>query len=262
MAQRADIALTERGLVKSRSRAKSLIADGKVLRNGQPLTKPAEIVEDSDILTLEADLPFVGRGGLKLAGAIENFPILLTDRVCMDIGASTGGFTDCMLQNGASKVYAIDVGHDQLDPKLREHPSVVNLEGTDIRTLTKADLPQIPDFAGIDVSFISLRLVLPSAFALLADEAECVALIKPQFEAGRSQIGKHGIVKSARAHVQVMTDILQFSQDIGFSAAGLCVSPIHGGSGNVEYLLHLVKGREVTASLPDLKALAASAGLH
>ena len=262
MGQRADTALTERGLVKSRSRAKALIADGKVLLNGTVLTKPAAIVEESDILTLEADLPYVGRGGLKLAGALQAFPLTLQGRVCMDIGASTGGFTDCMLQNGAALVYAIDVGHDQLDASLRAHPAVRNLEGTDIRTLTSDAFPETPDFAGIDVSFISLRLVLPAAFTLLAEQADCVALIKPQFEAGRTCIGKHGIVRSAKAHVQVIGEILTFAQEIGFVPAGLCVSPIQGGSGNVEYLLHLVKGQSAPAALPDIKQLVASAGLH
>ena len=219
-------------------------------------------MEDSDILTVENDLPYVGRGGLKLAGALSCFPLTLKDRICMDVGASTGGFTDCMLQNGAALVYAVDVGHGQLADALRCHPSVVNLEGTDIRTLTPSDLPQTPDFAGIDVSFISLRLVLPGVFALLADKADCAVLIKPQFEAGRSQIGKHGIVKSAKAHVQVLSEIFTFATQIGFTAAGLCVSPIHGGSGNVEYLAWLTKGKEQTPICPDYREIVASAGLH
>ena len=261
MGQRIDVALTARGLVRSRSRAKMLIAEGKVFRNGLPVTKPAEIAEDCDMLTVE-DIPFVGRGGLKLAGALDVFPLDLQNRVCMDIGASTGGFTDCMLRNGAAKVFAIDVGHGQLDDSLCRHPDVLNLEGTDIRSLHPADLPAVPDFAGIDVSFISLRLVLPKAFALLADTADCVALVKPQFEAGRAQVGKHGIVKSVRAHVQVLSEILMFSQEIGFVPAGLCVSPVQGGDGNTEYLLWLVKGRDVPAVTPDLHALVRSAGLQ
>ena len=247
--------MTERGLVQSRSRAKALITEGKVCLNGRPLTKPAELVEDSDVLTLEADLPFVGRGGLKLAGALEAFPLSLTGRVCMDVGASTGGFTDCMLQNGAAKVFSIDVGHDQLAQSLREHPAVVNLEGTDIRTLTPSDLDPVPDLAGIDVSFISLRLVLPAVYTLLYSEADCIALIKPQFEAGRSHIGKHGIVKDPTAHVQVLHDTLAFAGKIGFTLAGLTVSPIHGGSGNTEYLAWLTKGKQSPAFTPDLKSL-------
>lgn len=262
MGQRADIALTERGLVQSRSRAKALIAEGKVCLNGRPLTKPAELVEDSDVLTLEADLPFVGRGGLKLAGALEVFPLSLAGRVCMDVGASTGGFTDCMLQNGAAKVFSIDVGHDQLAQSLRENPAVVNLEGTDIRKLSSSDLTPVPDFAGIDVSFISLRLVLPAVYTLLYNSADCAALIKPQFEAGREHIGKHGIVKNPKAHVQVLQDTLAFAAEIGFAVSGLTVSPIHGGSGNVEYLAWLTKGKNAPAYTPDLPALVRTAGLR
>lgn len=262
MVQRADLALTERGIVRSRSRAKALIVQGSVLLNGKPLTKPSVLIGEEDVLTLKADLPYVGRGGLKLEGALAAFPLSLKNRVCMDIGASTGGFTDCMLQNGASKIYAIDVGHGQLDAALCHCPAVVNMEGTDVRTLAPGDLPVTPDFAGIDVSFISLRLVLPSVYALLADKADCMALIKPQFEAGRAQIGKHGIVKSARAHVQVLREILAFAGDVGFCVKGLCLSPIQGGSGNTEYLVHLTKGQGADAVCPDLKALAASAGLH
>ena len=262
MAQRADTALTERGLVKSRSRAKVLINDGKVLLNGTVLTKPSVMIAETDTLTVAGDIPYVGRGGLKLAGALEAFPQILEGRVCMDIGASTGGFTDCMLQNGAALVYAVDVGHDQLDPLLRENVRVVNLEGTDIRDLHSENLPETPDFASIDVSFIPLRLVLPAAFTLLADRADCIALIKPQFEAGRANIGKHGIVKSARAHVQVLTDVLQFAQNIGFCVQGVCVSPIQGGDGNVEYLTWLTKGQDTQPRIPDLTALVRSAGLH
>ncbi len=259
MGQRADLALTERGLVQSRSRAKALITEGKVCLNGRPLTKPSEPVEDADILTVTEDLPYVGRGGLKLAGALELFPLTLTHRICMDVGASTGGFTDCMLQNGADRIYAIDVGHGQLAQSLREHPSVVNLEGTDIRELTPAELKPVPDFAGIDVSFISLRLVLPAVYTLLNRESDCIALIKPQFEAGRAHIGKHGIVRDPKAHVQVLTDTLAFARQIGFTAAGLTVSPIHGGSGNTEYLAWLTKGRDMPEHIPELHALVKSA---
>ena len=261
MEQRADIALTERGLVRSRSRAKALITEGKVLCNGTPLTKPSQMIADHDVLTVE-DIPFVGRGGLKLAGALEQFPLNLQGCICMDVGASTGGFTDCMLQNGAQKVYAIDVGHGQLDLSLCANPAVVNLEGTDIRSLSPADFPAAPDFAGIDVSFISLRLVLPGVYALLAEQADCAALIKPQFEAGRLQIGKGGIVRSAKAHVQVLSDLLALAQELGFTVAGLCVSPIHGGDGNTEYLVWLTKGKAAPAITPDLKALVKSAGLN
>lgn len=262
MAQRADTALTERGLVKSRSRAKALINEGKVLLNGSVLTKPAVMIGETDTLTVAEDIPYVGRGGLKLAGALRAFPQALEGRICMDIGASTGGFTDCMLQNGAALVYAVDVGHGQLDAALRENPKVIDLEGTDIRDLHSENLPETPDFASIDVSFIPLRLVLPAAFMLLADRADCIALIKPQFEAGRANIGKHGIVKNAKVHVQVLSDVLQFAQGIGFGVQGVCVSPIQGGDGNVEYLTWLTKGKDETQRIPDLAALVSAAGLH
>lgn len=262
MAQRADIALTERGLVQSRSRAKALITEGKITLNGKVLTKPSVPVHEDDRLEVIADLPFVGRGGLKLAGAVQTFGLHLQGRICMDIGASTGGFTDCMLQNGAAKVYAIDVGHGQLDAALCADARVVNLEGTDVRLLTPHDLPDSPDFAGIDVSFISLRLVLPAAAALLADPCECIALIKPQFEAGRSAIGKHGIVRSAKAHVQVLQEMTALAESLGFAVQNLCVSPIQGGSGNTEYLLYLSRMQGEESRIPDLRALVASAGLH
>lgn len=241
MAQRADAALHERGIVKSRARAKALILEGKVLLNGAVLEKPAVMVSEDDVLELTEDLPFVGRGGLKLAGAFEAFPLELRGRVCMDIGASTGGFTDCMLQHGAAKVYAIDVGHGQLDPVLAANPAVVNMEGTDFRTVYPQDLQETPDFAGIDVSFISLKLILPGAYFLLADKADCVALIKPQFEVGRAHVGKKGIVRDAKVREKVVQEIIAFAQELGFTCAGLCESPIQGGDGNVEYLAHFVK---------------------
>ncbi len=252
MAVRIDVALTGRGLCKSRSRAKALLQEGKVLLNNMPCTKPSVLVGDSDVLTLcGEDLAYVGRGGLKLERALEAFRPSLGNRICMDVGASTGGFTDCMLQRGAALVYAIDVGHDQLDDTLRAHAQVVNMEGTDIRSVSADALPQRPDFCSIDVSFISLTLVLPAVYALLTDTAECIALIKPQFEAGKSNLGKHGVVKSAKVHRQVLEEILAFAQSVGFSVCGLCPSPIRGGSGNAEYLIHLKKGCAIPAELPD-----------
>lgn len=262
MAQRADIALTERGLCASRSRAKLLIGEGKVLCNGAVLEKPSATVGEHDVLTVTEDLPFVGRGGLKLAGALEAFPLELHGRICMDIGASTGGFTDCMLQNGAVHVYAVDVGHGQLAAALRADDRVTDLEGTDVRHLRPSDLLQTPDFCSIDVSFISLRLVLPAVYALLAEEADCIALIKPQFEAGRSDVGKGGIVRSRKAHLRVLEEVLSSAAALGFGIQGLCVSPIRGGDGNTEYLVHLTKGRTAPAGLPDLRAAADAAGVH
>ncbi len=255
MAKRADIALTERGLCASRSRAKLLISEGKVLCGGVPVTKPSALIEDTEELTVTEDLPFVGRGGLKLSGALAVFPASAAGKVCMDIGASTGGFTDCMLQQGAARVYAVDVGHGQLAEKLRSDPRVTNFEGTDVRALSPSDLPAEPDFCSIDVSFISLKLVLPAVYALLAEQSACIALIKPQFEAGRSDVGKGGIVRSKKAHLRVLKDVLETAQMLGFGIQGLCVSPIRGGDGNVEYLVYLTKGQEAPATLPALQTI-------
>ena len=235
-------------MCQSRSRARLLIREGRVLVNGAAVTKPAAAVELSDELTVE-DMPYVGRGGLKLAGAFEAFPLTAEGRICLDVGASTGGFTDCMLQRGAALVYAVDVGHDQLAPALRADPRVVCMEGTDVRTLTA--LPQTPDFCGIDVSFISLKLVLPAVYPLLADKADCIALVKPQFEAGRQHIGKSGVVRSARVHTQVLTEVLMLAQGLGFAVQGACVSPVQGGSGNTEFLVHLEKGAGAVQTSPE-----------
>lgn len=180
---------------------------------------------------------YVGRGGLKLEKALSHYRLHLDGSVCIDIGASTGGFTDCMLQNGAVKVYSVDVGTDQLDEKLRNDPRVVSMEKTDIRNCV-GSLPAV-DFIGIDVSFISLKLVLPSAYALLKDGGECVALIKPQFEAGKSHLRKHGIVRDSKVHKKVCDDISEFASTLGFERGEVISSPITGGDGNTEYLIYL-----------------------
>lgn len=232
--------MTERQLCQSRSRAKLLITDGRVLLNHQLCTKPSVLVSDSDIIEVE-DLPFVGRGGLKLEGAFENFKIQTENKICLDIGASTGGFTDCMLKHGAKLVYAVDVGHDQLAESLKHHRQVINLENTDIRSLTVSDFDVLPEFCSIDVSFISLKYILPSVFALLAEQAECIALVKPQFEAGKKALNKQGIVKSEKIRKQILTEITAFAGQIGFQVLNACESPIQGGTGNVEYLLYLRK---------------------
>lgn len=229
-----------------------------MLCNGIPVTKPSAPVGEHDELTLTEGMRYVGRGGLKLEGALKTFPIRLEGRICLDVGASTGGFTDCMLQNGAAQVYAADVGHGQLDETLRADARVVDLEGTDIRKL--AELPETPDFCSIDVSFISLKLILPAVFGLLAEKAECVALVKPQFEAGRADVGKGGIVRSARVHERVLREVLEAAQEAGFSAEGLCASPIQGGDGNAEYLVFLKKGSSA-AVFPDINAIVAGTGL-
>ena len=240
METRIDIALTERKLCQSRSRAKLLITEGRVLLNHKVCTKPSVLVSDEDILELE-DLPFVGRGGLKLEGALQQFPVSLNGRICLDIGASTGGFTDCMLKHGAELVYAVDVGHDQLAESLKNHAQVVNMENTDIRNLHPENFRKTPDFCSIDVSFISLKYVLPSAFVLLANQAECIALVKPQFEAGKKALNKQGVVKSEKIRKQVLAEMLEFAGQIGFQVLDFCESPIQGGTGNVEYLIYLRK---------------------
>ena len=237
-----------------------LIAEGKVTLNEKPLSKASVMVKETDILSLSDDLKYVGRGGLKMEGALQNFPISVKGRICMDVGASTGGFTDCMLQNGAEKVYAIDVGKGQLDESLCQNPKVINMENTDIRMVER--LPEMPDFCGIDVSFISLKLVLPSVYRLLEERAECVALIKPQFEAGRQNIGKHGLVKSAKVHIQVLQEVTAFAQEIGFQVQDVCISPVQGGSGNIEYLAYLTKYISAENVLLDFHSLVQLTGLR
>lgn len=240
MAIRIDIALAERGLCQSRSRAKLLLKNGKVLLNGNVCTKPSIMVDDTDEIILE-DLKFVGRGGLKLAHALQVFPVSPEYKICIDIGASTGGFTDCMLQNHAKLVYAIDVGHDQLAEKLKNNKQVINLENTDIRNLNKSSFLELPEFCSIDVSFISLKYILPSVYDLLANHADCIILVKPQFEAGRKFLNKQGVVKSEKIREQVLHEILYFAKQTGFAVKGFCQSPIQGGSGNIEYLVWLKK---------------------
>ena len=239
---RADLAAVAQGLAPSRARAKELIESGSLLCNGIAVKKPAQEIQDTDVLTAACmALQYVGRGGLKMERALTAFPISLTGKTCLDIGASTGGFTDCMLQNGASKVFAVDVGHDQLAESLRVDPRVISMEGTDIRTLTAADLGGCVDFFSVDVSFISLRLVLPSAYGLLCDGGEAVVLVKPQFEAGRAALGKHGVVRDAKVHRSVLREISAAAEEIGFSLCGAVPSGILGGSGNAEYLFYLKK---------------------
>lgn len=244
-AERLDMALQHRGLAPSRERAKTLILAGRVTVNGKPAGKPALLVEEIDLLTVTAaEDDFVSRGGLKLLKALKSFPIDLTGRTCMDIGASTGGFTDCMLRHGAKKVYAVDVGHDQLAEVLRKDPRVVNMEGTNVRTLTPVALPELPTFISVDVSFISLSLVLPVVQTLLPETGEAVCLVKPQFEAGRGNVGKNGVVKSRSVHRAVLERIYDLAVSLGFAVASATVSPIKGPEGNIEYLYHLKKQGE------------------
>ena len=239
MADRLDTALTARGLCSSRNRAQTLIGEGHVTVNGIVCMKASQKVSESDEITVTEALPFVGRGGYKLRFALAEFAIRLDGLACLDIGASTGGFTDCMLQHGASHVLAVDVGHDQLAPELRTDPRVTVMEGTDLRTLPP-DAEGLPaDFVTCDVSFISLRRIIPHIPPLLKTDGTAVLLVKPQFEAGRSALNKHGIVKDEKLRQQVLRDIMNCCAENGLLPSGSCESPIKGGSGNTEYLLYV-----------------------
>ena len=240
---RLDVYLTENGLTTSRERAKALIMAGQVYVKNQKCDKAGMMIDDSEkeVEIRGEQLKYVSRGGLKLEKAMAEFPISLENKVTMDIGASTGGFTDCMLQNGAKRVYAVDVGYGQFAWKLRQDKRVVNMERTNIRYVTPEDIGEEIDFASIDVSFISLKLVLPAAYNLLAPDGEIVALIKPQFEAGKGQVGKKGVVRDKSVHFDVIRSVLDFAVDNGFTVLGLSYSPIKGPEGNIEYLAYLKK---------------------
>lgn len=240
--ERIDILLVEKGLIESREKAKRIIMEGAVYIDSQRVDKPGEKVDiDSNIIVKGNPIPYVSRGGLKLEKAIEVFGINLKDKIALDIGASTGGFTDCMLKNNASKVYAIDVGYGQLDWKLRNDSRVVVKERTNIRHMKENDIGEKADFSSIDVSFISLKLVLPVAKNLLKDDGEIVALIKPQFEAGRDKVGKKGIIKDSKVHKDVIRDIYDFCSSIDLFINNITFSPIKGTTGNIEYLAHINK---------------------
>ena len=242
MADRLDVELVNRGLVESREKGRALIMAGSVYVDGQKAFKAGDRIKDGMNIEIRgAKLQYVSRGGLKLEKSLKVFPISLEERACADIGASTGGFTDCMLQNGASKVYAIDVGYGQLAWKLRSDERVVNMERTNIRYLDFELVTDDISFVSIDVSFISLKLVLPVAYELLSDGGELVALIKPQFEAGREEVGKKGVVRDPEVHRSVIEKITGFAHELGFSVKGLDFSPIKGPEGNIEYLMYLSK---------------------
>ncbi len=239
---RLDVYLTEKGLAPSRSAAQAMIMAGDVYINNQKALKAGETLKgDENIEVRGRAQKFVSRGGLKLEKALAVFPINLEGSVCMDIGASTGGFTDCMLQSGASRVFAIDVGYGQLAWKLRQDARVVNMERTNVRYLEPEKLDAVPTFFSVDVSFISLKLVLPVAHNVLADGGMGVCLIKPQFEAGREKIGKKGVVREKSTHIEVIEKVLEFTKEIGFSVQGLDFSPIRGPEGNIEYLMLVEK---------------------
>lgn len=242
---RADELVVRQGLAESRSRAKTLILAGEVRSGDRVILKPGEMIDDALSLEVRAKLPFVSRGGLKLDHALAEFGIDVTGNIAADLGASTGGFTDCLLQRGAAKVYAIDVGYGQLDYRLRYDPRVVVMERVNARRLDA--LPEPVDIVCIDVSFISLRLILPVARRLLGDDGSCVALIKPQFEAGRESVGKGGVVRDASVRRRVVEEIMASARASGFGVRGLVRSPITGPAGNVEYLIWLEAGGKDTA---------------
>lgn len=240
-----DVLLVERDLVESREQGKRLIMAGQVLVNGQVVDKPGMQVASGADIRLRAKLPYVSRGGLKLEAALDSFAVPVADVVAADVGASTGGFTDCLLQRGARKVYAIDVGYGQLAWRLRQDPRVVVMERMNVRYLES--LPEPIDLATVDVSFISLELVLPSVIGWLKPAGDIIVLIKPQFEAGRAEVGKGGVVKDPEVHRAVLRRILGWVLDHGLAVRGLIASPLKGPAGNVECLAHLSKGREETS---------------
>jgi 23S rRNA (cytidine1920-2'-O)/16S rRNA (cytidine1409-2'-O)-methyltransferase len=242
MKKRLDLILVERGLAASRERARALILAGKVVVDDHRIDKAGQQVDaQADIRLKSGDIPFVSRGGLKLAGALGAFDLQVSGRIALDVGASTGGFTDCLLQHGAAKVYAVDVGYGQLAWQLRDDPRVINLERCNIRNLQPEELADVPELAVIDASFISLAKVLPNTLSLLTPQADIIALIKPQFEVGKGQVGKGGIVRDAELHDQVVERIRALAHDLGCRVCGLIDSPISGSKGNREFLIHLQK---------------------
>ena len=260
--ERLDVILVSRGLATSREKAKAIIMAGDVFVNGQREDKPGTSFDETKITSLEVkgdQLPYVSRGGLKLGKAMKSFELALDGFVCMDIGASTGGFTDCMLQNGAVKVYSVDVGHGQLAWKLRSDERVVCMEKTNFRYLTREDIDDDLDFASVDVSFISLTKILIPARKLLKDGGEMVCLIKPQFEAGREKVGKKGVVREPETHREVICKVIDFAGIIGFKVLNLDFSPVRGPEGNIEYLLYIKKDSERNE---EVSGIDEAAGLH
>ncbi len=251
--KRLDILLVERGIAPSREKAKSMIMSGDVYVDGLREDKAGSSFPDSVQIEYRGEkLKYVSRGGLKLEKAVSSFGLSLNGLICMDIGASTGGFTDCMLQNGAAKVYSIDVGYGQLAWSLRNDGRVVCMEKTNFRYLTRDDIPDTPDFASVDVSFISLSKILPAAADILSKNGEMVCLIKPQFEAGRELVGKKGVVREASVHEDVIRSCLKYAEDNGFHILGLDFSPIKGPEGNIEYLMYIKKCEDINNYNKDI----------
>ena len=255
MKERLDVILVSQGYAASREKAKAIIMAGNVFVNGQREDKAGSVFDPEKIKTLEvkgSSLKYVSRGGLKLEKAMEAFPISMEGKICMDIGASTGGFTDCMLQNGAVRVYSVDVGHGQLDWKLRSDDRVVCMEKTNFRYMKPEDIPEKLDFASCDVSFISLTKILIPARNLLKDGGQMVCLIKPQFEAGKEKVGKKGVVRDPEVHVEVIEKVIDFADYIGFQVRDLEHSPIKGPEGNIEYLVFLEKDAQKAKQIAEL----------
>lgn len=249
MKERLDVLLVQQGLAASREKAKAVIMAGNVFVNGQREDKAGTMIDVTAPITVKgSQLKYVSRGGLKLEKAMSHFDVTPEGKVCMDVGASTGGFTDCMLQNGAVKVYSVDVGHGQLDWKLRNDERVVCMEKTNIRYVVPEDIGEPPAFVSIDVSFISLTKVLLPVRELMTGDGEIVCLIKPQFEAGREKVGKKGVVRDPRVHEEVIEKVIVYASEIGLQSMDLEFSPIKGPEGNIEYLLHLQKLPEGTVT--------------
>ena len=239
--KRADVLLVERGLFESRARARAAIEAGGVTADGKPVAKASDMIATEATLSAQPAHPYVSRGGVKLAGALEQYPIEIEDHICLDVGASTGGFTEVLLANGASLVFAIDVGHGQLHPSLQGHPKIVSMEATDIRAFEGKRLPARPDIVVIDVSFISLKAVLPAALSLAAAPMHLLALIKPQYEAERKNY-KGGIIRNAMVHQRICDDISTFAASLGCTDMQVFPSPIPGGDGNIEFFLGARRG--------------------
>lgn len=247
MKERLDVLLVKRGLAQSREKAKAIIMSGNVFVDGEREDKAGSMFDDSKPIEIKGNtLAYVSRGGLKLEKAMKEFGVTLNGKICMDVGASTGGFTDCMLQNGAVKVYAVDVGHGQLAWKLRQDERVVCMERTNIRYVTTEDIPDKIEFSSIDVSFISLTKVLLPVKNLLSDNGQIACLIKPQFEAGREKVGKKGVVREKSVHEEVIHMVIDYAVSVGFEVLNLEFSPIKGPEGNIEYLLYLQNHTEGT----------------
>ncbi len=265
MKKRLDILVVEQGLAESREKAKSLIMTGSIYINNQKFDKPGETINEDAVLELRGKkLQYVSRGGLKLEKAMQLFPVSIEGAVCMDIGASTGGFTDCMLQCGAAKVYAVDVGYGQLAWQLRTDSRVVNLERTNARYLTQNEIPEEIFLTSVDVSFISLTKILPAIHTLLQEKGYAVCLIKPQFEAGKENVGKKGVVRDKAVHTAVVDKIITYVLSVGFSVCALTFSPVKGPEGNIEYLICLQKDADpkIGEDVPTAEAVVAASHLE